>query len=164
MVSYVLYDEIGIKLVPEKTYPRKIASCVWAQNLKRGSNDLQLNYLCYAMFRKKESYVFDPRYVFVIHFNQFGIFLSTGVPHWWEVNLLFRPIFKFSDSRFFLEIMILKKYRLVRKSNHPFLVLKGVTEMSFLVLKRLSGNSEDQYFILPNYSLVIELQFGNIEY
>jgi hypothetical protein len=37
--------------------------------------------------------------------------------------------------------------------------------MSFLVLKRISGNSEeDQYFILPNYSLVIELQFGNIEY
>jgi hypothetical protein len=56
-------------------------------------------------------------------------------------------------------------YRLVRKSNHPFLVLKGVTEMSFSVLKRVSGNSEeDQYFILPNYSLVIELQFGNIEY
>jgi hypothetical protein len=56
-------------------------------------------------------------------------------------------------------------YRLVRKSNHPFLVLKGVTEMSFLVLKRISGNSEeDQYFVLPNCSLVIELQFGNIEY
>jgi hypothetical protein len=37
--------------------------------------------------------------------------------------------------------------------------------MSFLVLKRISGNSEEhQYFILPNCSLVIELQFGNIEY
>jgi hypothetical protein len=37
--------------------------------------------------------------------------------------------------------------------------------MSFLVLKRISGSSEeDQYFILPNYSLVIELQFGNKEY
>jgi hypothetical protein len=34
-------------------------------------------------------------------------------------------------------------YRLVRKSNHPFLVLKGVTEMSFLVLKRVSVNSEE---------------------
>jgi hypothetical protein len=32
-------------------------------------------------------------------------------------------------------------YRLVRKSNHPFLVLKGVTELSFLVLKKISGNS-----------------------
>ncbi len=51
------------------------------------------------------------------------------------------------------------------KNNHPFLVLKGVTEMSFLVLKRISGISEeDQYFILLNCSLVIELQFGNIEY
>jgi hypothetical protein len=58
-----------------------------------------------------------------------------------------------------------KSYRLVRKSNHPFLVLKGVTEMSFLVLKRISGNSEAyQYFILPNCSLDIELQFDNIEY
>jgi hypothetical protein len=37
--------------------------------------------------------------------------------------------------------------------------------MSFLVLKRISGNSEkDQYFMLPNCSLVIEVQFGNIEY
>jgi hypothetical protein len=36
----------------------------------------------------------------------------------------------------------LQEYRLVSKSNHPFLVLKGVTEMSFLVLKR-SGNSEE---------------------
>jgi hypothetical protein len=34
-------------------------------------------------------------------------------------------------------------YRLVRKSNQPFLVLKGVTEMSFLVLKRVSVNSEE---------------------
>jgi hypothetical protein len=56
-------------------------------------------------------------------------------------------------------------YGLVRKSNHPFSVLKGVTEMSFFVLKRISGNfEEDQYFILPKRSLVIELQFGNIEY
>jgi hypothetical protein len=40
-------------------------------------------------------------------------------------------------------------YRLVRKSNNPFLVLKGVTEMSFLVFKRIGGDSEeDQYFIL----------------
>jgi hypothetical protein len=38
---------------------------------------------------------------------------------------------------------IFKIYRLVRKSNHPFLVLKGVTEMSFLVLKIISGNSEE---------------------
>jgi hypothetical protein len=39
-------------------------------------------------------------------------------------------------------------YCLVCKSNHPFLALKGVTEMSFLVLKRISRNSEeDQYFI-----------------
>jgi hypothetical protein len=45
------------------------------------------------------------------------------------------------------------------------LVLKGVTEMSFLVLKRISGNSEeDRYFILPNCTLVIKLQFGNVEY
>ncbi len=59
----------------------------------------------------------------------------------------------------------IQTYRLVRKSNHPFLVLKGVTEMSFLVLKIISGYSEeDKYFILPNCSLVIELQFGNIEY
>jgi hypothetical protein len=36
-----------------------------------------------------------------------------------------------------------KNYRLVRKSNHPFLVLKGVTEMSFLVLKRISTNFEE---------------------
>jgi hypothetical protein len=37
--------------------------------------------------------------------------------------------------------------------------------MSFLDLKRISENSEeDQYFILSNCSLVIELQFGNIEY
>jgi hypothetical protein len=28
-----------------------------------------------------------------------------------------------------------------------FLVLKGVTEMSFLVLKRISGNSEENYLI-----------------
>jgi hypothetical protein len=35
------------------------------------------------------------------------------------------------------------RYRLVCKSNHPFLVLKGVTEMSFLVLKRIGGNSEE---------------------
>jgi hypothetical protein len=35
------------------------------------------------------------------------------------------------------------KYRLVPKSYHPFLVLKGVTEMSFLVLKRIGGNSEE---------------------
>jgi hypothetical protein len=48
------------------------------------------------------------------------------------------------------------EYCLVCKSNHPFLVLKRVTEMSFLVLKRISENSEeDQYFILPNRSLVI---------
>jgi hypothetical protein len=54
--------------------------------------------------------------------------------------------------------------RLVRKSNHPFLVLKGVTEMSFLVLKRISGNSEeDQYFVLPNCSSITKLQFGNIK-
>jgi hypothetical protein len=57
------------------------------------------------------------------------------------------------------------EYCLVCKSNHPFLVLKGVIEMSFLVLKRISGNSEeDRYFILPNCSLVIKLQFGNVEY
>jgi hypothetical protein len=56
-------------------------------------------------------------------------------------------------------------YCLIPKNNHPFLVLKGATEMSFLVLKRISGNSEkDLYFKLPNCSLVIELQFGNIEY
>jgi hypothetical protein len=37
--------------------------------------------------------------------------------------------------------------------------------MTFSVLKRISGKSEeDQYFILPNCSLVIELQFGIIEY
>ncbi len=36
-----------------------------------------------------------------------------------------------------------KKYCLVRKSNQPFLVLKGVTERSFLNLKRDSGNSEE---------------------
>jgi hypothetical protein len=40
------------------------------------------------------------------------------------------------------------QYRLVRKSNPPFLVLKGVTEMTFLVLKRIRRISEeDQYFI-----------------
>jgi hypothetical protein len=56
-------------------------------------------------------------------------------------------------------------YCLVCKSNHPFLVLKGVTEMSFLVLKIISRNSEEvQYFTLPNCSLVIKLQFGNIDY
>jgi hypothetical protein len=56
-------------------------------------------------------------------------------------------------------------YCLVSKSNHPFLVLKGVNEVSFLILKRISGNSEeDQYFILSNCSLVIELQFGDIDY
>jgi hypothetical protein len=31
---------------------------------------------------------------------------------------------------------------MVCKSNHPFLVLKGVTEMSFLVLKRVRGICE----------------------
>ncbi len=37
--------------------------------------------------------------------------------------------------------------------------------MSFLVLKRISGNSEENlYSTLPNCSFVIELQFGNIEY
>jgi hypothetical protein len=37
--------------------------------------------------------------------------------------------------------------------------------MSFLVLKRISINSEeDQYCMLPNFSFVIELQFGNIQY
>jgi hypothetical protein len=36
---------------------------------------------------------------------------------------------------------------MVRKNNHPFLVLKGVTEMSFLVLKRVGGNSEENYFL-----------------
>jgi hypothetical protein len=42
----------------------------------------------------------------------------------------------------------------ISKSNHTKMVLKGVTEMSFLVLKRIGGNSEeDQYFILPNCSL-----------
>jgi hypothetical protein len=52
----------------------------------------------------------------------------------------------------------IQKNRLVLRSNHPFLVLKGVTEMAFLALKRISGNSEeDKYFILPNCSLVIEL-------
>jgi hypothetical protein len=59
----------------------------------------------------------------------------------------------------------ISKYCLVPKSNHPLLVLKGVTEMSFLVLKIISRNSEeDQYFILPNCSLDIKLQYGNIEY
>jgi hypothetical protein len=53
---------------------------------------------------------------------------------------------------------ILSSYRLVRESNHSFLVLKWVTEMSFSVLKSISGNSEeDKYFILPNCSLVIEV-------
>jgi hypothetical protein len=33
-------------------------------------------------------------------------------------------------------------YRARSLNNHPFLVLKGATEMSFLVLKRISGNSE----------------------
>ncbi len=56
-------------------------------------------------------------------------------------------------------------YCLVRKSNHPFLVLKGVTEMSFFVLKRISANSEDdQYFMLLNCSSITKLQFGNIKY
>jgi hypothetical protein len=56
-------------------------------------------------------------------------------------------IFKKNGSIFEIQ------YRLVRKSN----------QLSFLILKRISGNSiEDQYFILPNCSLVIELQFGNI--
>jgi hypothetical protein len=38
--------------------------------------------------------------------------------------------------------------------------------MSFLVLKKkISGNSEeDQYSMLPNCSLVIELKFGNTKY
>jgi hypothetical protein len=37
--------------------------------------------------------------------------------------------------------------------------------MSFLVLKRIRVNSEeDQYFILPNCSLVIELQFGTAKF
>jgi hypothetical protein len=45
------------------------------------------------------------------------------------------------------------------------LVLKGVTEILFLVLKRISGNSEDdQYFILPNFSSITKLQFCNIKY
>jgi hypothetical protein len=45
------------------------------------------------------------------------------------------------------------------------LVLKGVTEMSFLVLKRISGNSEEnKYSMLPYFSLVTELQFGKIKY
>jgi hypothetical protein len=56
-----------------------------------------------------------------------------------------------------------EKYRLVRKSIHPFLVLKGVTEMSFLVLKRINSE-EDQYFVLPNCRSITKLQFGNIEY
>jgi hypothetical protein len=61
----------------------------------------------------------------------------------------------------FIEIYTVWFVKVITK----FLVLKGVTEMSFLVLKRISENSEeDQYFILPNCSLVIELQFGNIEY
>jgi hypothetical protein len=42
-----------------------------------------------------------------------------------------------------INFMTKLEYCLVRKSNHPFLVLKGVTEMSFLVLKRISGNSEE---------------------
>jgi hypothetical protein len=71
----------------------------------------------------------------------------------------------FSSGNIKNKIISKKQYRLVRKSNHPFLVLKGVTEMSFLVLKTINGNSEeDQYFVLPNCSIVIELQFGNIEY
>ncbi len=34
-------------------------------------------------------------------------------------------------------------YRLVLESNRPFLVLKGASEKSFLVLKRVNGNSEE---------------------
>ncbi len=65
----------------------------------------------------------------------------------------------------FMNISVFSRYCLVHKSNHPFLVLKGVTEMSFLVLKRISGSfEEDQYFILPNCSLVIELKLSNVEY
>ncbi len=67
----------------------------------------------------------------------------------------------FWDDRTVVSNFIL--FRFPGNFNHAFLVLKEVTEMSFLVLKRVSGNSEeDQYFILPNCSLVIELQFGNI--
>jgi hypothetical protein len=51
---------------------------------------------------------------------------------------------------------IFRTYCLVRKSNHPFLVLKGVTEMSFFVLKRISGNSEENLYSM--------LQFGNIKF
>jgi hypothetical protein len=43
----------------------------------------------------------------------------------------------------FKDLVNLNIYRLVCKSNHPFLVLKGVTEMSFLVLKRVGENSEE---------------------
>ncbi len=34
----------------------------------------------------------------------------------------------------------LKKYRLVCKSNHPFLVLKGANEKSFVVFQKVNGN------------------------
>jgi hypothetical protein len=34
-------------------------------------------------------------------------------------------------------------YRTRPENIHPLLVLKGATEMSFLVLKRISGNSEE---------------------
>jgi hypothetical protein len=37
--------------------------------------------------------------------------------------------------------------------------------MSFLVLKRISENSEeDHYSMLPNCSSITKLKFGNIEY
>jgi hypothetical protein len=67
----------------------------------------------------------------------------------------------YEDTLNFLEVLNC----LVRKSNHPFLVLKGVTEMSFLVLKRISGNSEEnKCSMLPNWSSITKLQFGNIKY
>ncbi len=88
-------------------------------------------------------------------------------PFIFQRNFLHKLFVFYQFALISIKINIIKNcnpYCLVPKSNHPFLVLKGVTEMSFLVLKIISVNSEEnQYFMLLNCSLVIKLQFGNID-
>jgi hypothetical protein len=49
----------------------------------------------------------------------------------------------YNSGNFSMIFKMCSSYCLICKNNHPFLVLKGVTEMSFFVSKRISGNSEE---------------------
>jgi hypothetical protein len=121
--------------------------------------------------KKKWAYNFQIEFFLVYnHFNQpFLVYIWTTLI---SCLLFFQQAGRmpgdgpspFRSIQIYFQVSI-KSDRLVPKNIHAFLVLKGATEMSFLVLKRVSGISEeDLCFILPTCSLVIELQFDNIEY